>query len=56
MLARVTGAGESASNEGDTQTGVAMTSGRGPRLADNLTHWQTLTSRPDDAQTEFGGL
>jgi len=47
-------AGDSASNEGDTKSGSAMTAGGGVALADELLRWQTLAEREPDPVAEYG--
>ena len=48
--------GDSASNEGDTATGQAMTAGRGIPLSALLERWKTLASRPVDVELEYASL
>jgi hypothetical protein len=49
-------AGTSASNEGDTKSGQAMTGGKGVVLEASLERWKSLAQRPADAQAEYGSL
>lgn len=44
----------SASGEGDTKGGKAMTAGRGVVLDEMLERWKTLGDREGDAQAEYG--
>ena len=47
-------AGDSASNEGDTRAGGAMTSGRGVPLDEALERWKTLSQREGGPESEYG--
>jgi hypothetical protein len=49
-------AGTTASNEGDTKSGQAMTGGKGVVLEASLERWKSLAQRPADAQAEYGSL
>ena len=49
-------AGDSASNEGDTKSGRAMTGGKGVLLDDALERWKTIAEREPVAEAEYGPL
>ncbi len=54
-LAGATGAGESASNEGDTRSGGALTAEITVPLDPFLTRWRSLGERTLDVEAEYGG-
>ena len=56
-LAAATAAGGSASNEGDTASGAAMTVGGPDPSAHALLHrWRSLADREQDLDAEYGGI
>jgi tetratricopeptide (TPR) repeat protein len=52
-LSGVVGAGASVSNEGDTASGQAMTSGGGARLIPLLERWRSVQERSGNAALEY---
>ncbi|MCP3917592.1 MAG: tetratricopeptide repeat protein [bacterium] len=52
-LARGPATSDSASSEGDTRAGAALTADAGPELAPGLTRWKTMRERDPDPELEY---